>query len=276
MGDANTVSAAPDALKFGNAYNYWIKTDAGWDLTRGSEGKVTVKTTKDPITISAKRSALVIIDMQNYFCHEALMDNGPGRDSVPIMMETVKACRKAGIPVVWCNMGMHAGDKYTLPPSYIYMSYKRDGAVYGDSIGTVSVPGSSKPIDMGGKLIRGSWNAELWGPLKEFAEEGIAAGTDVHIWKNRFSALCGFQPLEQWLIDNQITTTMWGGVATDVCVWGSMIDAYYKGYDMILVKELANTRNPEFVTKTAYQKTENWGWLTDAKSLMEGIDKMSG
>jgi len=273
MGDANTVAELPGALKFGNAYNYWIKTDAGFDLSRGSKETITVKTTKDSITIAPKRTALVIIDMQNYFLDEKLFDNGPGRDSVPIMMETVQACRKAGIPVVWCNMGMHEGDQYTLPPSYIYMSYKRDGVVYGENIGTTSVPGHAEPIDMGGKLIRGSWNAELWGPLKEFAEEGIKAGTDVHIWKNRFSALCGQQPLELWLQDNQITTTLWGGVMTDVCVWGSMLDAYYKGYDMIMVKELSNTTNPDHVIKTVHGKTEQWGWLTDAQSLLEGIEK---
>ncbi|KZO89820.1 Isochorismatase hydrolase [Calocera viscosa TUFC12733] len=272
MGDA-AVTATPEVLKFGNAYNYWIKTDTGFDLSRGAAEKATVKTTKDPITIAPKKSALVIIDMQNYFLHEKCFDNAPGRDSASIMMQTVEACRKAGIPVVWCNMGMDESDRYTLPPSYLYMSYLRDKATFNKTIGTVSVPGSAEPIDMGGKLIKGSWNAELWGPLKEFADEGIKAGTDVHIWKNRFSALAGQQPLELWLKDNQITTTLWGGVMTDVCVWGSMIDAYYKGFDIVMVNELANTTNPDFVIKTAHRNTENWGWLTDAKSLMEGIEK---
>ncbi|EJT96760.1 Isochorismatase hydrolase [Dacryopinax primogenitus] len=271
MGDANT----PEELKFGSAYNYWIKTDAGFDLSRGSPEKITVKTTKDPIMIAPKKTALIIIDMQNYFLHEKLFDNGPGRESVPLMMETVCSCRKAGIPVVWCNMGMNEADRYTLPPSYLAMSYKRDNATFNQSIGTVSIPGQAKPIDMGGKLIKGSWNAELWGPLKAFAEEGYKLGTDVHIWKNRFSALCGHQPLELWLQENQITTTLWGGVVTDVCVWGSMLDAYYKGYDMVMVKELANTTSPDFVVKTAYRNTENWGWLTSTSSLMEGIEQAS-
>jgi nicotinamidase-related amidase len=209
----------------------------------------------------------------DYFCHEALLNNTPGRESVPVMMDTVRACRKAGIKVVWCNMGMTIADKARLPPSYIYMSTKRDGVPYGENIGKVSVAGQAEPIDMGPKLRQGSWNAELWGPLKEFAEEGYKAGTDVHIWKNRYSALCGHQPLGLWLQENGITTTLWGGVATDVCVWGSMIDAYYLGYDMIMVKELANTTGPEHVKLTAWGKTEQWGWMTDAKSVIEGIEK---
>lgn len=65
---ARAADADSDALKFGNFYNYWLKTDAGWDLTRGvNNNSITLDVggTKSPITIAPESSALVIIDMQS-------------------------------------------------------------------------------------------------------------------------------------------------------------------------------------------------------------------
>jgi nicotinamidase-related amidase len=77
---------------------------------------------------------------------------------------------------------------------------------FGESIGKLD-----DGTDMGGKLSKGSWNSELYGPLKELAEEGIKAGTDVWVWKNRYSGLTGSQPLNLWLEENDITTCFFGG-----------------------------------------------------------------
>ncbi|KZT52579.1 Isochorismatase hydrolase [Calocera cornea HHB12733] len=250
------------ALKFGNEFNYWLKSEKGTDLTRGVAGGRPLKTGKEEVLINPKRSALVIIDMQNYFLHEKCCNGKLGREMIPTMIESVKAARKAGMPVVWCNMGFHKADLKTIPPSYLYSSYRRDKKVFGESIGALD-----DGTDMGGKLAKGSWNAQLYGPLKELADEGIAAGTDVWLWKNRYSGLTGSQPLNLWLEENDITTTFFGGVNTDICVWGTMADAYYLGYDIILVKDLAATGNPDYVTQTAYFATEMRGWTTDAASL---------
>ncbi|EJU00521.1 Isochorismatase hydrolase [Dacryopinax primogenitus] len=254
-------------MKFGSEYNFWIKSEKGTDLTRGDGNGKIVKTSKEDIAISPKKSALVIIDMQNYFLHERCCDGKLGREMIPTLIETVKACRKAGMPVVWCNMGFSKSDVKNIPPAYFYSSYRRDKTFFGQSIGKLD-DGS----DMGAKLARGSWNADLFGALKEIAEEGIKAGTDTWLWKIRYSGLTGSQPLNTWLEQNEITTTFFGGVNTDVCVYGTLADAYYLGYDAILVRDLAATGNPEFVTQTAYFATEMRGWTTDSKSLLAALE----
>lgn len=44
------------------------------------------------------------------------------------------------------------------------------------------VPGTN--ISAGTKLMRGSWNAGLYGPLAPLAEDGIANGTDLWFHKS--------------------------------------------------------------------------------------------
>lgn len=186
---------------------------------------------------------------------------------VPAMIETVKAARKAGLPVVWLNMGFHKGDLKTIPPSYLDVSAKRDGVPFGESIGKLA-----DGTDKGGKLARGSWNADLYGELKPLAEEGIKAGTDVLLWKNRFSGLTGHQPLNVWLSENQITTTFFCGTATDNCVYSTFVDAYYLGYDCILVKDLCATHRPDYVAQTIFSASEMRGWRSDSESLRAALE----
>ena len=138
----------------------------------------------------------------------------------------------------------------------------------GENIGEID----GKP--MGPKLFRGTWNSELYDELKPFAQKGVDAGTDVLIWKNRFSALHGQQPLETYLNDQGINSVFVCGVMTDVCVYGTWLDAYYKvnripcdlgsevrlrllqGYDAVYISDLSCTHNPQFVTQAAHLSAE--------------------
>jgi hypothetical protein len=49
------------------------------------------------------------------------------------------------------------------------------------------VPGTN--ISAGAKLMRGSWNADVYGPLSPLAAEGIANGTDLWFHKSKSSSL---------------------------------------------------------------------------------------
>lgn len=59
----------------GNGKNFWLyDSDNGFDLSHSDSSEspavnptLTIKTTTSPITIDPAKSALVIIDMQNYF-----------------------------------------------------------------------------------------------------------------------------------------------------------------------------------------------------------------
>lgn len=105
-----------------------------------------------------------------------------------------------------------------------------------------STPESRKPYlglgsdlgdDKGRCLFAGSWNADIYTPLKEHVKEG-----DLHCAKNRMSGMWNEdQPLWKTLQGEGKTTVFFAGVNTDQCVLGTLVDAYNKGWNCVLVDE---------------------------------------
>lgn len=224
----------------GNAYNYWTKHPNGtYDLTRGDVMPVTAPKLipfsgrRTSAIIEPSRSVLCIIDMQNYFLHPQLSPAATaGRAAVAPTADMITAFRSAGMPVAWVNWGLTSYDLLTIPPAFKSgFSGGSDLAneTFGSDMGSVA-EGDGTSVEAGGLLMRGSWNAEPWGVLGTMKDEGLAAGTDLYFNKNRLSGLWGPQtPYGTWLQENEITTIFFGGVNADQCVWGTFIDAYFKG-----------------------------------------------
>ena len=71
----NDATSAHRRAVIGNEKSFWIyDSDTGFDLTHPEtpdsppiHPSLTIQTTTSPITIDSAKSALVIIDMQNYF-----------------------------------------------------------------------------------------------------------------------------------------------------------------------------------------------------------------
>jgi hypothetical protein len=102
----------------GGTKNFWLysKTD-GFDLTHPPEPtsppiypRIPLETTKARIAIDPAKTALIVVDLQNYFLSPSL-----GRPSEGVAMKvvdellkyTIPACRKAGIPIVWLDRAGH-------------------------------------------------------------------------------------------------------------------------------------------------------------------------
>ncbi|KAF8642314.1 hypothetical protein AX16_009584 [Volvariella volvacea WC 439] len=60
------------------------------------------------------------------------------------------------------------------------------------------------------------------------------------------SGLWGYQSaLDLFLKENGIQTLFFAGVNTDQCVLGTLADAYFRGYDCILVEDATATTSPQ-------------------------------
>lgn len=225
--------------KLGNLYNYWLKYPNGtFDLTRSDVMPVTTPKVlpflgkRTEAIIEPSRSVLCIVDMQNFFLHPELSPKATkGRAAVEPTVNMINAFRKHSMKVTWVNWGLTSYDLLTIPPAFKSgFSGGSDMAneTFGSDMGTIEENGTT--IEVGEKLMRGSWNAEPWGVLGTMKDEGVAAGTDLVFHKNRLSGLWGPQtPYGLWLQENEITTIFFGGVNADQCVWSTFIDAYFKG-----------------------------------------------
>jgi nicotinamidase-related amidase len=222
----------------GNAYNYWKKFPNGtFDLTRSDIMPVTkpkvvsFQGRRASAIIEPSRSVLCIIDMQNFFLHPELSPAATlGRAAVQPTVNMINAFRKNGMKVTWVNWGLTSYDLLTIPPVLKSQFSKNDYAnsTFGSDMGTLEQNGTSTAV--GRKLMRGAWNAEPYGVLGEMKNAGVTAGTDLVFHKNRLSGLWGPQtPFGLWLQENEITTIFFGGVNADQCVFGTFIDAYFKG-----------------------------------------------
>lgn len=146
----------------------------------------------------------------------------------------INAFRSAGMKVTWVNWGLTNYDLLTIPPGF-KSGFSADGSdradrSFGSDMGTVAADDGGSPVQAGRLLMRGAWNAEPFGVLGTMKDEGLAGGTDLLFNKNRLSGLWGAQtPFGTWLEENEITTIFLGGVNADQCVWGTLIDAFFKG-----------------------------------------------
>lgn len=175
------------------------------------------------------KSALVIIDMQNFFLSPALGRPGQskGLDAQTRLLEhAIPAARKAGIQVVWLNWGLSDGDLDTMPPAvhrafgfsslpltefeklYSGSSMVSAGATtqghlvgenlgksqrlyrgLGQPLGEVTLA-DGKVVPAGRMLMRHQWNTELSSPLwASFQSSYQLPKADVWLNKSRISGL---------------------------------------------------------------------------------------
>jgi nicotinamidase-related amidase len=80
---------------------------------------VSINTTTSPIKVDPSKSALVIIDMQNFFLSESFgRGKGAGHRACDnLVNHAIPAARKADIRVIWLNWGLTDEDIKTMPPA---------------------------------------------------------------------------------------------------------------------------------------------------------------
>jgi hypothetical protein len=95
-----------EEVTFGPLDQEWTysKITKTYDLSRRTSNPLTIQTSEGvegtSITISPKKTALVIVDMQNFFLDAQCMEHPNGLKAVEPTIGVIEACRKAGIQVL--------------------------------------------------------------------------------------------------------------------------------------------------------------------------------
>lgn len=96
--------STPD-LTFGPSGDQWTynRSAKTYDLSRGLSKILTIATSQGPketsFTIAPELSALVVVDMQNYFLSPECRDHPLGLKAVEPTIKVIEKCREAGIQV---------------------------------------------------------------------------------------------------------------------------------------------------------------------------------
>jgi hypothetical protein len=82
---------------------HYSKSTKTYDVSGGTAEKLTFPTTEGPketlVTIAPESTALVIVDMQNFFLDSKCMDHPNGLKAVEPTIKLIEKCREAGIQV---------------------------------------------------------------------------------------------------------------------------------------------------------------------------------
>ncbi|KAI1202822.1 Isochorismatase-like protein [Nemania serpens] len=272
-------------VTFGPIDGGWVyhKDKKLYDLTRNASApSLSFNTTQGrpdtAVMIGPKITALVVVDMQNFFLDPRCNDHPAGIQAAERILEVVARCRVLGIQIIWLNWGLTEQDLLTMPPA-VNRSFSsqlldaEDDAKLPEGRGqTRRGFGSDMGLDRGRLLMAQSWNAELYEPLLAASDRT----EDIFCPKNRISGLCTDNTPLHDAIQDRFRTLLFAGVNTDQCVLGTLFDAYNRGFDCIMLEDCCATKTPGGKEVTAWNVSRGYGFVADSKSFCNGVELKTG
>ncbi len=231
--------------------NTWQVSRDAVDLARPALAPRPVAVVAQPkrVTFDLSRSAIIVVDMQNDFCHPdgwlagIGVDVAPARRPIAPLLALLPALRAAGVPVIWLNWAQRP-DRANLSPS---LRHVYDGTGTGAAV-----------------LTDGGWGARV-------VDELPADPADIQVGKHRMSGFWD-TPLDSILRNLRVTTLLFAGVNLDQCVLHTMADANFAGYDTLLLDDCAATTNPDFcVAATLLNIRQIFGFHFPSTALTEAL-----
>ncbi|OAQ67332.1 isochorismatase family protein [Pochonia chlamydosporia 170] len=294
----------------GNSKNFWKwSKEEGFDLTHPPtpesepvQGRMRLQCALTPVVIDPAKTALLVIDLQNYDLSKALGNHNQAvfdaEDTV--LNYAIPAARKSGIQIIYVTTGYSDQDLLEMDPAvfrtfnfepvvdspnwaelppgegYSNKGQYRNKKGIGDPIGEIELEDGTK-IDAGRILVRGTWNSWLHDPLAAAYEESQSMELpDIHFYKNRSSGMCErMTALTDYLNEKNLRTLLFTGINIDQCVMGTLQDAYLKGFDTILLKDGCATDSQKYAQMSCeFNCAISWGFLSSCKDFADAVSKL--
>jgi ureidoacrylate peracid hydrolase len=213
----------------------------------------------EPVEVDPSKSAVVVVDMQNAFASKNGMLDIAGADLtgaaqvVSVIGRVLSAARRAGMPVVYLQMG-----------------YKAD---LSDSGGPES-PNWHKELgirmmncrpELKGKLVtEGTWDFAI-------VDELAPQPGDIVIVKTRYSGFAR-TALDAELQARGVRYLFFTGIATNVCVESTLRDAFFLDYWPILITDATMAAGPPTMQEATLFNIESYfGWTIPSEEFPSGI-----
>jgi ureidoacrylate peracid hydrolase len=199
--------------------------------------------------LDAKRTALLVIDMQNAFvARGAPVEVPAARDIVAPINRLAAALRQRGVPVIWVLHENQAG-----------------GRDWDGFFGVFVAPG--KREQAAAALTKGADLQRLWPEL-------TIAQTDLRVAKNRYSALiAGSSSLEKTLGEKGIDTLLIAGTKTNVCCECTARDAMMLDFKVVMLSDCTAALSDEEHLATLENMIQQFGDVRTADEALSLFDR---
>ena len=167
----------------------------------------------DDKKLSKLKIALVVVDMQNAYCHEQGSLARQGFD--------ISACRKV---IENVRRIIEISRKHGVPVVFLYLAFERNYQDGGSMVHQIWPFFKEK-----NGLLDGTWDASIVDELKPLADEEV-------IRKTRYSGFSGTN-LDYRLRYMGVETLIICGVTTNICVESTVRDAFHLGYKVVLISD---------------------------------------
>lgn len=247
--------------------NTWAVDAELADITRPPipPRPITLPTETKTLRLDLAKAALIVVDMQNDFCHpdgwlaHIGVDVSPAREPIQPLQSLLPELRQAQVPIIWLNWGnrpdllnISAGLRHVYNPTGA-------GVGLGDPL-----PKNGAPV-----LRKDSWAAAV-------VDELPIAPEDVRVDKYRMSGFWD-TPLDSILRNLGRTTLFFSGVNADQCVMATLQDANFLGYDCILLSDCTATTSPDYCLKaTLYNVKQCFGFVAHSTALCQALELEKG
>lgn len=218
------------------------------------KSKVIIQAEPAPVEIDMKRTAVLVIDMQNAFVSKGGMFDLSGKD-MDYIAKTVKpnrniieAARVKGVKVIYAVHRITADMKEIGPMSRFSMTPER----------------MKNPKIRDGSILESTWGTEIIEELKPHEDEMV-------IVKRRFGAFSGTE-LDMMLRTFDIRYLVFTGVATNVCVETSLREASQLQYLPILVSDACAATEPSRQQSSIDNIKEIFGWVTTSDRVLAAME----
>lgn len=191
--------------------------------------------------LATTRSALVIVDVQNDYCHpEGALgltgcDVGGVREMMPRLHRLLGAAREEGIPILFIQT-FH--EEATDSEAWVARSSGRSARV----------------------CRKGSWGAEFF--------EIAPRPEEIVVNKHRYSAFVNTR-LDSILRTLKIETLLIAGVSTNVCVESTARDGFMLDYHIVLLEDACASYSREAHEMTLVNIQDYFGTVAGSGEVME-------
>ena len=215
---------------------------------------LTIPARPEPLETTFGRTALLVIDMQNGYLSPGGYLDRLGLDvsgSPPVIERAARvlaAARRAGLMVIHVQNGWSEGLAEAGPASSP-MWHKSNPLKLMRADPTLKL------------LIRGSWDHAIVAPLAPRPGEPVND-------KPRYSAFAGTN-LEMMLRAHGITTLVFVGVNTHVCVETAVRDAFHREFFAVMVADATlQAGGPSIFEASVFNIEKFFGWTTSTDAIV--------